>query len=197
LNHARKRYTIMKITGKATITINAPAATIYDYLLDFTRHPEWVANLGRVWKVSDGPIDVGTRFRAQESAPPVPLLKRLRSMVFFIVGLAQGANSFSEAEILALEPGRRIAWAGKVARRQGDFNRSHWEIVLEPRNGATYLTQHFQYDPQTAAARRMVAALGGAAGIEIACGVSLARLQAVLEQRMPQPSAVASTPQPK
>src|SRR3954454_10611171 len=103
----------MDITGTTSILIQAPVETIYDYLIDFTRHAEWNANLTKVSQVSAGPIGVGARFRAQEGPPPVSLSRRLRAILFFMAGLASGAKSYSEAEITALEPGRRIAWVGK------------------------------------------------------------------------------------
>jgi uncharacterized protein YndB with AHSA1/START domain len=178
----------MKITGTASVVIQAPAETIYDYLLDFTKHSEWNANISKVWQVSEGPIGVGARFHARESAPPVSLIRQLKSMAFFMAGLVTGTRPFSEAEITALEPDRRIAWVGRLARRQGDFNRAEWEIVLEPQPGGTLLTQRFQYFPQTAAARGMVAAIGGSRGIENACAVNLGLLKARLEQPIPQPA---------
>ena len=173
--------TTLDITGETSILIQAQAETIYDYLLDFTRHPEWVANVGKVQKVSEGPTGVGTTFRAQEGPPPVSLGRKLHSMLFFILGMVQGAKSYSEVEITALEPGRRLAWLGRVRRGQGEFNRSQWEISLKPESGATRLNQRFHYQPQTKAAERMVLALGGAPGIEAACAVSLARLKQRLE----------------
>ncbi len=165
------------------MTIDASAEAVYDYLLDFTRHPEWCANLSRVTQLTPGPIAVGTRFQAVEWAPPVALGRRLLSMVFFMLGLITGADSHSEAEITALEPGRRIAWTGRVRRRHGDFNRSEWLMTLEPNNGATRLRQHFAYFPQTAAARGMVASLDSARGIESATTANLVRLKQVLERR--------------
>ena len=164
------------------MTIEAPADAVYAYLLDFTRHPEWCANLSRVTQLTPGPIGVGTRFHAVEWAPPVAVGRRLLSMVFFIAGLVTGADSHSEAEITALEPGQQIAWTGRVRRRKGDFNRSDWSITLEPSNGATRLRQHFAYFPQTAAARGMVASLDSARGIESAATANLARLKHVLER---------------
>jgi hypothetical protein len=173
--------TALDISGETSILIQTPAEAIYNYLLDFSRHPEWVANVQKVQKVSEGPTGVGTTFRAQEGPPPVSLGRKLHSMLFFVLGMIQGAKSYSEAEITALEPGRRLAWTGRVSRGQGEFNRSQWEIILKAENGATQLRQRFHYQPQTKAAERMVLALGGAPGIETACAVSLARLKQRLE----------------
>ena len=54
------------ITGETAVTIRVPAQDLYDYLLDFTRHPEWVQNLSKVSKVSGGPVGVGSIFEASD-----------------------------------------------------------------------------------------------------------------------------------
>jgi uncharacterized membrane protein len=183
-----------EIIGQTSIVINVPAPEVYAYLLDFTRHPEWSRNLSRVWQVSEGPVSVGTIFRAQEGPPPVPLAKKLLMMVFFMAGVASGAKTYSQAEITGLEPGRRIAWQAGVPKGEHYFNLAHWEIILEPQGQVTHLIQRFQYLPQTGAAERMVGA-AGPAGIEKACAVSLAQLKTVLDQRAVQ--AGNETPNPK
>jgi uncharacterized membrane protein len=173
---------MIEYKGQAVITIDAPIQTVYDYFADFTRHPEWVKNLSKVQQTTSGPLAVGTRFRAEEGVPPVSLGRTLKAMLFFIRGLIGGAKPFSEAEITALEPGRRIAWTGKVTGKAGDFNRSEWEIVLEPIGNSTRLTQNFRYLPQTEAAHKMLMALGEADGIRQASLTNLAQLKNKLEQ---------------
>lgn len=175
-----------EIKGETAIIIDAPIETIYSYLADFTRHPEWVQNLQRVQPVSQGPVGVGTIFQAQEGPPPVPLVKKLVMMFFFMRGVASGAKTYSRAEITALEPNRRIAWQGGVPKGEGYFNLAHWEFILEPQGQATRLIQRFQYLPQNPTAERMVGT-AGAKGIAKACAVSLAHLKIILEQRAAQP----------
>src|SRR6266478_4806257 len=126
-----------RISGEVSQVVAVPVADVYAYLVDFSRHSEWTHNLDRVWQVSDGPVQVGTHFRAQEWAPPVSRARRLASMVFFIAGLAQGARAYSESEITDLEPDRRIAWSAWVPGRRGEFNRSEWELVLTPTDAGT------------------------------------------------------------
>lgn len=169
-----------KVSGQTSIIIQAPAHAVYEYLLDFTRHPEWVANLSKVSRQSNGPIGVGSTFRASEGPPPLSLGKRAKMMFFYMVGMAVGVKSFSESQITALEPDRRIAWRAWLPKRHGAYNQAEWEITLEPQNGNTRLTQRFDYQPQLWAARQMV---GSAEGIEQACAVNLGNLKAVLEQR--------------
>jgi uncharacterized membrane protein len=171
-----------EIKGATSIIVQAPPHVIYDYLLDFTRHPEWVSNLRRVEQVSPGPVGVGTKFKTSEGPPPVPRLTKMKMMGGFIVGLITGAKPYSIAEITALEPGQRIAWHAGIPRGAGYFNRAEWEVVLAPHQHATRVTQRFRYLPQTAAARQMIGA-AGVAGIEKACAINLERLKRIIEQR--------------
>jgi hypothetical protein len=179
------------IQGQIEQSINVPSAALYSYLLDLTRHPEWVANLSSVSQLTPGPITVGTIFRAQEGPPPVPLLTRLRMMRHFVAGLLNGAKPYSQAEITALEPGRRIAWRAGIPRGEGYFNLAEWEFILQPQGETTRLIQRFCYKPQAPGAARMVGA-AGPAGITRACAVSLARLKRVAEQRLAHASPANS-----
>jgi uncharacterized protein YndB with AHSA1/START domain len=172
---------MLEYKGEAVVIIDAPFQTVYDYLADFTRHPDWVKNLSKVQKTTGGPIGVGTRFRADEGVPPASLGRTLKAMLSFMRGMSGGAKSYSEAEITALEPGRRITWTGKVAGKTSDFNRSKWEVVLEPMGSQTRLTQHFHYMPQTEAAHQMLLALGETEGIRQACLTNLKQLKNRLE----------------
>lgn len=174
-------------TGEATILIQAPIALVYNYLLDFTKHPQWVKNLSKVQPLGNAPIDVGSQFKASESTPPVSFLKMIAATVQYAISMFSGTKSYSLAEITALEPYRRIAWTGRLPRRNGaDFNRAEWEMVLEPQGTTTQVTQHFRYSPQTERAHRMLMALGGTSGISAACMVNLKRLKHVLEEQASQ-----------
>jgi len=42
--------------------IGAVPEKVFDYLADFTRHPDWAAHRSTVTKTSHGPADVGTTF---------------------------------------------------------------------------------------------------------------------------------------
>jgi uncharacterized membrane protein len=177
---------MQETTGEVSVIIQAPSQTVYEYLVDLTRHSEWVANLSKVWQVSPGQIGVGTVFKAQETAPPLPTARKLQMMFFFIAGLISGTKPNSEAEITALEPGKRIAWRAGLRKGDGWFNQAQWELLLESQAESTRVTQRFHYMPQTATAERMVGA-AGEGGIEQACDVSLQQLKRVLEARVAQP----------
>src|SRR5581483_8862129 len=107
------------VEGEASVLIHVPSDRVFAYLLDFTRHPEWSTNLGKVRKLTEGPVGVGSRFEATEWAPPVGLPRRVLSSLFYIVGVLTGAGTSSQAEILALEEGRSITWLGRILRRSG------------------------------------------------------------------------------
>jgi len=170
-----------EVSGKTSVMINRPVQEVYDYLVDFTRHPEWVKNLQRVQQESGGPIQIGTTFKCQEGPPPVTFGQKLRMMFYFLTGVLSGAKTYSRAEITGLESNRRIAWKAGVPKGDGYFNRAHWELLLESQGQATHLTQRFTYQPQNGVAQRMID-LAGSSGIEQACAVSLAQLKQCLER---------------
>lgn len=168
-------------TGKSSIEIAATPHALYEYLKDFTRHPEWAQNLSKVTKLSPGPIDVGTMFRTEEGPPPVPLGTKLKMMVHFMSGVFSGAKTYSEAKITALETNRRIAWQAGIPKGDGFLNFAEWEFILESQGNSTRLIQHFRYAPPDPQGQRMIGA-AGTDGITRACAVNLERLKLRLEQ---------------
>ena len=169
------------LAGEASVVIQVPAAEVYAELADFTRHASWNKNIYRIWQTTPGPIAVGTRFKAMEGAPPASVGRQLRALAQVMAGMLSGLKAFSEAEITALEPGRRVGWVGIFPMQQGEFNRAEWEVTLSPVGDGTRVTQHFRYLPQTAHARQMLAALGDADGIARACEINLGQLKRRLE----------------
>ena len=169
-----------EVKGQSSVFIGVPAGQVYDYLVDFGRHPEWAQNLQKVTNVTGGPVGMGTVFRTQEGPPPVRWHQKVRMMGYFIAGLMSGAKAYSQARITALEPGKRIAWEAGIPKGEGYFNFAEWEFVLKAEGDGTRLTQHFHYRPQHRLAAGMVGT-AGVEGIEQACAVSLARLKEVLE----------------
>jgi hypothetical protein len=94
-----------------------------------------------------------------------------------------GWKGYSEAEITALEPGRRLAWEAAVPLKSGGyFMKADWEILLEPQNGSTQVRQRYHYKPQhdlakSAQSERM--ARSTAEEVD----ENLARLKEILEAR--------------
>jgi len=134
--------------GERSIVIEAPADVVYNYLCDFRRHTEWNYQPTEITKVSDGPVDVGTVFRAEER-PPGKAPWIVRKVILPVMMRLLGGKGYTEAEITALEPGRRLAWEAALPIRGGDyFMKADWEILLEPRNGGTLVRQRYHYKPQ-------------------------------------------------
>jgi hypothetical protein len=170
--------------GEASIEIAAPRDAVFAYVADFTRHNEWNDNISKVTPLTPGIDGVGARFRAAEGPPPVPITTRLRMMAFFMAGLATGIKSYSEAEVTALEPGRRISWFGFIPKGSGAFNRTEWEIEFADCPAGTRLTQRFRYQPQTGAAEGMIGSAGSSRLADAAL-VNLRALKRLLERRAP------------
>ena len=145
---------LVELTGEASVVIQAPVELVYAALADFTRHSSWNKNIYKIWQITPGPVAVGTRFRAMEGAPPAALGRQLRALGHIMAGMLGGAKPLSEAEITALEPGRRIDWVGIFPGRHGEFNRAEWQVELMPSDGGTRLVQRL---PGNAVATSMIA----------------------------------------
>lgn len=174
-----------KITGESKITIQVASPIVYDYLANFMRHPEWVKNVFKLIPLEKGNTGIGAKFRTLEFTPPTSLRRALAATLQYTLGVFKGVAPMSICEITALEPLQRIAWVGYLAQGQhGIFNRAEWELLLEAQGNNTCVTQRFCYLPQTARARKMLAALGDSNGITKSCSVNLGKLKQVLEHQV-------------
>ncbi len=174
------------LKGEREILIQAPVDEVYEYLCDFTRHTEWNYQPTEITKVSEGPVDVGTVFRAQERSPSRgPWIMR---KVEAIVLRRMAGKGYTEAEITAMEPDRRLAWKAAFPLRTGGYwMKAEWEIVLEPQNGATRVRQRYHFKPP-AIARLLFKIIFKAVGSERASkqmteeiDANLARLKEIVE----------------
>lgn len=168
--------------GERSIVIEAPCDVVYNYLSDFTRHTEWNYQPTEITKVSGGPIDVGTVFRAEEQ-PPGNAPWIVRNVMLPLMMRFLGWKGYTEAEITALEPGRRLAWEAALPLKGGDyFMKADWEILLEPQNGSTRVRQRYHYKPQHGLAKRAESEQSAKSTAEEVDG-NLARLKEILEGR--------------
>jgi uncharacterized membrane protein len=113
---------------ETAIDIAAPVETVYEYLADFSRHPEWSTGLEELVPVGKGPVSVGTELKATEKVP---------------------ARFISYTRITGLEPGRLIAWEswdGRTAQVK-------WEFELSPQSGSTHLVQRARVEPTSLVGR--------------------------------------------
>ena len=133
---------------ESSVVIEAPPEEIYEYLSDLRRHTEWSYQPQEITKVSGGPVGVGTRYHAAEEYPR-DLSWIMRNLMVPIMTKMLGSADYTVAEIRAMEPGRRLAWESWQPIR-GDKRalEVHWEIVLEPQNGSTVVTQRSHWIPR-------------------------------------------------
>lgn len=134
-----------EFTDEQTVVIQAPVDEVYEYVSDFPRHVEWNHQPTEMLKISDGPVGVGSVFRTKERPPRnLPWVMKL---IFPTLGKLIGSMGYTEAEITALEPNRRVAWKAAAPLKKGGFMaKADWEIYLESQGGGTLVTQgvHFQ-----------------------------------------------------
>ena len=119
---------------ESAIDIAAPPQRVYEYLVDFRRHPEWSTGVKELAPVGNGPVAVGTEFKAVEEVP---------------------ARFTSYTRITALEPGRRIAWESW----DGRMAKVKWAFELSAQNGRTHLVQRAHVEPTSLLGRVLLAAM--------------------------------------
>lgn len=119
---------------ETAIDIAAPTETVYEYLADFPRHPEWSTGVEELVPVGKGPVTVGMELKATEKVP---------------------ARFTSYTRITGLEPGRRIAWESWDGRTM----KVKWAFELSPQNGSTHLVQRARVEPTSLVGRILLAAI--------------------------------------
>jgi uncharacterized membrane protein len=172
---------VTNIRGERSVEIQRPLGSVYQYVADFHRHHEWNHELVEVTAMTDGPIRVGTKLRARERAPgSVSLLMKL---LFPILARWMGIAEHTEAEVVELEPGKRLAWNAFQPLRNGEIGvRSEWIVEFEEQNGATKVTQRYHFIPLNHRVQRMMKDERKAArmiGEEVA--LNLGHLRQILE----------------
>ena len=100
------------------ITIAAPADTVFTYVADFKRHPEWAGHNLEV-TLPDGPIGVGTTMSS--------------------LGHQLGKQN-DTITVVELEPGRRLVFETKG--KAGVVR--HW-FAVQPANGSTTLAKGMEF----------------------------------------------------
>lgn len=169
-----------ELRGERSIVIQRPTETVYEYVREIPRHVEWNHQPTEITKVTEGPIAVGSVFRAEEQAPgraPWVVRNLMLPLMWKIVGLAD----YTEAEVTAMEPGRRLAWKAVAPLRNGGaWLKAEHQILLRPQNGATEVVQRYRYIPQHKLSENVTsdrAAKSMAEEVE----ANLARLKRILE----------------
>ena len=99
-----------------SIQIQRPAAEVFAYLADFSRHHEWAAHRLEVQQTSEGSVSEGTTFRS--------------------IGHQGGLNFKNENVVTELVPNERIAFESEAAA--GRFRNA---FVLREDDGHTLLVK--------------------------------------------------------
>lgn len=142
-----------------SVSIERPVEDVFDYYLAPENHLEWQDDLLEASPLSEGPVDVGSRFR---------LRRRLGGRVHEGVW-----------EITALERTKRVEIAATTEQGMID----HSSVArFEPAGGATRLT--LDVEPRPRGARRLLLPVIRRA-IRRALPTDLERLKATLEQAPP------------
>jgi uncharacterized protein YndB with AHSA1/START domain len=104
-----------------TIDIGVDRARVFAYLADIEHTPSWNWAIASSQKLTPGPVEVGTRFRLERTAPQ---------------------RAVEELEVTALQPGDRL----EVAGRLGPFEaRLSYELSDVP--SGTRLVNRVELDP--------------------------------------------------
>lgn len=122
----------MPATEKQTV-INAPAAKVFAYVADFSKHPEWGKHIVELTPTSQGPTALGSTFRSSAK---------------------QLGNHEATIRVSAFEPDRLLAY--DVTDNTGDW---HHEMRLTESGGQTTLVKTIQMVRPANVMSRVFAAL--------------------------------------
>ncbi len=167
-----------EFTAEQSVVIQASISAVYDYVSDFPRHTEWNHQPTKMIKQTEGPVGVGSVFRTIEQTPSN--MSWLMKKIFPLMSKLLGTTGYTEAEITALDPERRVAWKAQAPLKKGGFvAKTEWEILLESLGEGTKVTQqvHFRFFTKGVNAQSAAAQTGE----EMA--QNLARLKEIIEAR--------------
>lgn len=170
-----------EFTAERTELIQAPITAVYEYVSDFPRHVEWNHQPMEITKLTDGPVGVGSIFRTIEQTPRD--MSWLMRKIFPLLGKLMGVADYTEAEITALDPERRVAWKAQAPLKKGGFlAKTQWEIDLESQGSATKVAQRVHFHFFNKMSERMnVETMAAQTGDEMEH--NLARLKEIVEAR--------------
>ena len=105
------------------IIINRPVETVFDFVADERNEPRYNPQMLRAEKISEGPIGLGTRFRARTTSGGRPVEMILEITAYDRPRRLASSTRMAEMDIqgtLTLEP-------------SGDGTRMHWSWAVKPR----------------------------------------------------------------
>lgn len=101
--------------------ILAAPETVFAYISDLTRHPEWASDPVKITAITNGPVGVGSRYRSEAQS--------------------HGITFKAELTVTEYDPPKRFGFSGSDAT--GNF--SH-EFVLTPQHNGTHLQRNITFD---------------------------------------------------
>jgi uncharacterized protein YndB with AHSA1/START domain len=93
-------------------TIDRPPEEVFDYLSDLRHELEWNPDAKEVEKLTDGPVGVGTRFRAQWSRTQpteVEVIRYERPAAWATMSQAMGMEVIASGDVAPAPGGSRYA----------------------------------------------------------------------------------------
>ena len=118
-------------SNSVSIEIQATPETIFDYLVDFTRHAEWSSSVVGIKLIDGATGQVGAEYEATESIP---------------------IEMTTYARITEVNAPRRIGWESTDKR----VFRTNWTFDIEPVTSGSRLTQSVTFHPLTLFAYRVL-----------------------------------------
>jgi Polyketide cyclase / dehydrase and lipid transport len=140
----------MKFTN--TVTIARAPVDVFAFLAQFENIPQWNYAISRTWKVSDGPVGVGSTYRQERTVP---------------------SRTEETFEVTEYDPDRGLAIEGTL----GPFA-ARLSYRLEQAGGATLITNDVDLNPTGLA--RLAAPLA-ASRIKSSVAANLNALKQLLE----------------
>lgn len=135
-----------------TVSVRRNAVDTFEYLARFENIPQWNYAISRTWKVSEGPVGVGSTYRQERTVP---------------------SHAEETFEVTEFEPDRRLAIEGTL----GPFA-ARLTYRLEQTGDATLITNDVDLEPT--GLTRLVAPLA-ANRIKSAVAANLKVLKQLLE----------------
>ena len=128
----------MSTQWKGSVNVAAPAEQVYEFLADFSRHPEWDASTERIEQTEPGDANgLGAKWKAYEC---LDALKSDRDRKP-ILDLA-GNVGMAMREVRELVPGRTVAWHSYPVPRMGVTADYRFDIEATPDgSNVTYSVQ--------------------------------------------------------
>lgn len=113
--------------AETPLDIGRSAESVYDYLSDFTRFPEWAHTCLAIEPEGVSAAAVGARFQLREKQD-----LRWDKRPFTSIADREGQDYTTELELTALEPSTRVAWRTVFRGGPLDGVEGEWQFVLEP-----------------------------------------------------------------